>query len=68
VLGPDHRYTLGTRGNLARCQGAAGDPDAAVAGLQQVGEDFAQVLGPDHPMTVATQEYLEDWRRRAARD
>ncbi|MET7421540.1 tetratricopeptide repeat protein [Dactylosporangium sp. NPDC005555] len=62
ILGADHPDTLDTRRNLAHWRGLAGDPDAAVAGLDAVLADYVRVLGPDHPDTMQVRENLVHWR------
>ena len=65
MLGPDHPYTLTTRGNLARSRGEAGDAAGAAAAFEELLADFLRVLGPDHPYTLATRGNLAYWRGQA---
>ena len=65
-LGPAHPLPLGTRHELARWTGEAGDPVAArdqYAALLPVRE---RVLGPEHPETLTTRDWLDHWTRQAA--
>jgi tetratricopeptide (TPR) repeat protein len=63
-LGPDHPYTLTTRGNLASMLGAAGQPDQAAAQYRDLLADFLRVLGPDHPHTLTARSNLAYWQDR----
>jgi hypothetical protein len=54
------------RGNLARWTGEAGDAAAArdqFAALLPVHE---QALGPEHPSTRKTRDYLARWTKKAS--
>jgi hypothetical protein len=65
VLGAEHPDTLGTRANLARWTGQAGDVAAArdqYATLLPVQE---RVLGAEHPDTLATRANLAAWTQQA---
>ena len=67
VLGPEHPYTLATRGNLADWTGKAGDAAAArdlFAALLPLHE---RIPGPDHPDTLATRASLAYWTGQAER-
>jgi hypothetical protein len=57
-MGPDDPQTLATRGNLARLRGQAGDAAAAATALAAVLEQMLNVLGEDHPDTIATRDDL----------
>jgi hypothetical protein len=61
VLGPEHRDTLITHGNLAHWTGKAGDPATArdlYAALLPV---FERVDGPEHPDTLDARAQLARW-------
>jgi hypothetical protein len=63
--GPDNRYTLVARSNLACWRGEAGDLAGAAAVYEEVLEDSRRVLGPDHPDTLATHVNLAALRGKA---
>ncbi|MFJ6676143.1 tetratricopeptide repeat protein [Actinosynnema sp. NPDC091369] len=56
--GPDHPYTLASRGNLANAHWAAGDVEQAIPLQEATLVDSERVLGPDHPNTLATRNNL----------
>jgi ABC-type multidrug transport system ATPase subunit len=67
VLGPEHRYTLTIRHELARWTGQAGDAAAARdqdAALLPVEE---RVLGPEHSDTLTDRHELARWTGQAER-
>jgi hypothetical protein len=65
TLGRDHPDTLGTRNNLARWRGEAGDLAGAARGFEELLADKLRVLGPDHPDTLTTRNNLARWRGQA---
>ncbi len=64
-LGPDHPDTLTTRGNLAYCQGAAGDIAGSAAAFEELLTDRLRVLGPDHTDTLGVRANLAHFRGQA---
>lgn len=64
VCGPDHRVTLGARGNLAAWRRRAGDLAGAIRDLESVVADRA-TLGADHPDTLDSQHDLAYWQGEA---
>ena len=65
VLGPDHHYTLATRGHVAEWRGAAGDAAGAVQAYEELLTEMLQALGPDHTFTLTTRGNLASWRGKA---
>ncbi|MFD9005050.1 tetratricopeptide repeat protein [Streptomyces sp. NPDC059582] len=64
-LGSDHPATLTARHNLARWQGAAGDPAKAATAFAALLDDLLRVLEPDHPATLTTRHNLAHWQGEA---
>ena len=62
LLGEDDRETLAVRGRLAQWRGKAGDPDRAIADLEDLLQDMTRVLGPNHLDTLVTRHNLAQWR------
>lgn len=58
VLGPNHPYTLTTRGNQAAAYRVAGRLDEAIPLLERTLSDSERVLGPDHSDTLAVTRRL----------
>jgi non-specific serine/threonine protein kinase/serine/threonine-protein kinase len=58
VLGPHHRRTLVTRGNLAVANRRAGRPAEAVALLEVVRDTMTAEFGPDDPSTLTALNHL----------
>ena len=65
MLGPDHPGPLGTRQNLVRWQGEAGDPAGAAEALEQLLIDPLRKQGPSHPHPQVTRLNLARWRGEA---
>ena len=65
VLGPDHPRTLGTRGDLARYRGEAGDVAGAATTLEALLTDYVRVLGPDYPETLSARRDVARSRGKA---
>ena len=65
VFGPDHSHALTVRHNLAYRRGDAGDPGAAIRGLEAVLQERLRLLGADHPHTLTTRRNLALWRGRS---
>jgi hypothetical protein len=61
-LGGDHPSTLNTRHSLARVVAAQGDLDEAEKLYQGLFADRQRILGDDHPLTIATREFLTKMR------
>ncbi len=64
ILGPDHRDTLITRGNLAFWWGETGDAARAMSEFEVLLADAPQVLGPDHPDPLADRWTHQRLRKR----
>jgi tetratricopeptide (TPR) repeat protein len=58
VLGPAHRYTLGSRSNLGYAYRVAGRLDRAVPLLEAALADLERELGPAHEETVSSRNNL----------
>jgi Tetratricopeptide repeat len=65
AYGPEHRYTLIARGNLARWTGEAGDPAAARGQYAELLLVRERVLGPEHPDILRTRGNLAYWTGEA---
>ena len=61
VLGPDHPDTLGTRHDIARWTGEAGDAREALRLYRELLPDRQRVQGPDHPDTLSTRHDIARW-------
>ncbi|QKV96164.1 tetratricopeptide repeat protein [Streptomyces sp. NA02950] len=64
-LGPDHPFTLTTRGELLRFRGEAGDVAGAATASAELLEHMVRVLGDDHPSTLTTRHNLARFRGEA---
>jgi hypothetical protein len=64
ILGPEHRDTSTTWGNVAYWRGEAGDPIGAATAFEALLTDQIRVLGPDHADTL-TRNNLARWRGEA---
>ncbi len=59
--GPDHRYTLAARHDLARWTGEAGDAAGARDRLAALLPIVERLKGPEHPRTLDTRHSLASW-------
>lgn len=68
VLGPQHRDTLTTRGNVASWTGEVGNAEGALAMFEALLPDKVMVLGRDHPDTLKTRGHVARWKGEAGDD
>ena len=58
ALGPDHPYTLTTRGNIASLTGEVGEAREALRRFGELLPDLQRVRGPDHLNTLTTRNSI----------
>ncbi len=61
ALGPGHRYTLATRGNVAFWTGECGNGQDALRLFRELLPDQVNVLGVHHPDTLTTRSNIAAW-------
>lgn len=61
TLGPKHPNTLSSIANLAHTWKSQGRDEDAITLMMQAGKVQMEVLGVDHPDTIASVQTLETW-------
>lgn len=52
MLGDEHPYTIGTRGNLGLMRWTAGDRDRGAEGIERADVRMARAVGDGHPWAI----------------